>query len=256
MRLGIVGCGAIGTELAKFAADQPEITEILLFDQIADRATHLARQTKGAKAAASGEALVKASDLVIECASQDAARVYLPLAVGAGKSVMCLSVGAFVDDKFRQKLTETARQKGVKIFLPSGAICGIDGLKAAALARVRSVTLVTTKPPEALGIKTDRWTIVFDGTARDAVKKFPQNVNVAAALSLAGIGFEATRVQVVADPLATRNNHKVIFEGDFGRVRLEVDNLPSPSNPKTSYMASLSAMATLRRILDPIQLSA
>ncbi|HLE48124.1 MAG TPA: aspartate dehydrogenase [Candidatus Thermoplasmatota archaeon] len=256
MRLGIVGCGAIGTELAKFAADQPEIRQIVLFDQVPERASQLSKAVARSKTTSSGENLIQASDLVVECASQDAARLFLPLAVAAGKNVMCLSVGAFVDDKFREKLTDAARQKGVKIYLPSGAICGVDGLKAAALARVRSVTLVTTKPPAALGLKTDQWTIVFEGSARDAVKKFPQNVNVAAALSLAGIGFDATRVQVVADPLATRNNHKVIFEGDFGRVRLEVDNLASPGNPKTSYMASLSAMATLRRILDPIQLSA
>lgn len=256
MRLGIVGCGAIGTELSKFAGKQPEIASILLFDQVAERAQKLAAQVPRAKAAQSGEALILDSDLVVECASQEAARVFLPLALDAGKSVMCLSIGALVDDKFRQKVVDTARQKGLKIYLPSGAICGVDGLKAAAIGRVRSVTLVTTKPPAGLGVNVDQWTLLFDGPARDAVKKFPQNVNVAACLALAGIGFEATRVQVVADPLATRNNHKVIFEGDFGRVRLEVDNLPSPSNPKTSYMASLSAMATLRRILDPVQLSA
>ena len=256
MRVGIVGCGAIGSDLARFAAKQPEIASILLFDQASDRAAALSRDVPRSKPAQSGEALIKDSDLVIECASQDAARLYLPLAVNAGRSVMCLSMGVFADDKFRNSLTEVARKNNTKIYLPSGAIASIDALKAGALSRITSVTLVTTKPPAALGVKTDKWTVLFDGTAREAVKKFPQNVNVAACLSLAGVGFDQTRVQVVADPLATRNQHKVIIEGDFGRIRTEVENLPSPANPKTSYLAILSAMATLRRILDPIQLSA
>ena len=139
---------------------------------------------------------------------------------------------------------------------PSGAICGVDGLKAGALAGIKSVTLVTTKPPKSLGLKVEKWTIVFDGTAREAVKRFPQNVNVAACLSIAGIGFDETRVQVVADPLATRNQHKIIMEGAFGRIRVEVENLPSPTNPKTSHLASLSAIATLKRALDPVQVGA
>ena len=256
MRVGIVGCGAIGTDLAKFAAAQPEISGLLLFDQSPERAEQLAKLTPKSKVARSGEALVKEVELVIECASQDAARLYLPLAINASRSVMCLSMGVFADDKFRNQLIETARKNNVKIYLPSGAIAAVDALKAAALSRITSVTLVTTKPPAALGIKADKWTILFDGTAREAVKKFPLNVNVAACLSLAGIGFDQTRVQVVADPLATRNQHKVIIEGDFGRIRTEVENLPSPANPKTSYLAILSAMATLRRILDPVQLSA
>lgn len=256
MRVGIVGCGAIGADLAKFAAKQSEIASILLFDQASDRAAVLSRDVPKSKAVQSGEALIKDSDLVIECASQEAARLYLPLAIHAGRSVMCLSMGVFADDKFRNSLIEAARKNNTKIYLPSGAIASIDALKAGALSRITSVTLVTTKPPAALGVKTDKWMVLFDGTAREAVKKFPLNVNVAACLSLAGIGFDQTRVQVVADPLATRNQHKVIIEGDFGRIRTEVENLPSPANPKTSYLAILSAMATLRRILDPVQLSA
>lgn len=256
MRLGIVGCGAIGSELAAFAQVQPEIKALLLFDAAPERATTLAAKLSKARVAASGESLVKDADLVVECASHEAARLYLPLAVGAGKSVMCLSMGVLADEAFRQRLVDAARAKGVKIYLPSGAISGVDGLKAGALANIKSVTLVTTKPPASLGVKVDQWTLLFDGNAREAVKRFPQNVNVAACLSIAGVGFDRTRVQVVADPLATRNNHKVIIEGDFGRIRLEVDNLPSPQNPKTSYLASLSAMATLRRILDPVQISA
>jgi aspartate dehydrogenase len=256
MKVGIVGCGAIGTDLAKFAAAQPEVASVVLFDQHSTRAEGLAQTVPKCRVARTGEALIQNSDLVIECASQEAARLFLPLAIAAGRSVMSLSLGAFADDKFRNALIEAARKNHTKIYLPSGAIAAVDALKAGSLSRLTSVTLVTTKPPAALGVKTDKWTIVFDGTAREAVKKFPLNVNVAACLSLAGVGFDQTRVQVVADPLATRNMHKVIFEGDFGRIRAEVENLPSPANPKTSYLAILSAMSTLRRILDPVQLGA
>src|SRR5688500_1066486 len=122
MRVGIVGCGAIGTDLAKFAAAQVEISSLLLFDQSPERAQQLSKVVPKSKVAQSGDALVTAVELLIECASQDAARLYLPLAVNASRSVMCLSMGVFADDKFRTHLVETARKNGVKIYLPSGAI--------------------------------------------------------------------------------------------------------------------------------------
>lgn len=255
MRLGILGCGSIGTELALYAAKRPEIETTLLFDLEAARAKALAAKAGKAQAVGADE-LLRRCDLFVEAASQAAAKEWVPKALAAGKPVLCMSVGALSDDAFRKKIVADARAKGLKIYLPSGAIVGVDGLKAASPAGLKGVTLVTTKPPESLGMKVDKWTLVFDGNARDAVKKFPQNVNVAAVLSIAGLGFDETRVQVVADPLATRNNHKIIFEGTFGRVKIEVENLPSPSNPKTSYLASLSAIATLERILDPVQLGA
>ena len=97
---------------------------------------------------------------------------------------------------------------------------------------------------------------VFDGNARDAVKKYPMNINVAASLALAGIGFDKTKVKIVADPVVTRINHKILAHGKFGRLRAEVENMPNPNNPKSSYMASLSAIATLKRIINPIQIGA
>ena len=98
--------------------------------------------------------------------------------------------------------------------------------------------------------------VLFEGTARDAVKKFPANINVAASLSLAGKGFDETKVEIVADPVATRISHKILAHGKFGRLRVELENMPNPNNPGSSYMASLSAIATLRRIIDPIQIGA
>ena len=98
-------------------------------------------------------------------------------------------------------------------------------------------------------------TVIFEGTAREAVKQFPRNINVAACLSLAGVGFDETKVEIVADPVETRISHKILAHGRFGRLRAEVENMPNPNNPQSSYMASLSAIATLRRIIDPIQIA-
>ncbi len=256
MRLGIIGCGAIGTELFTFAAREPAVESIILYDVAGDRAQALAKKSKKAKVADSGEGLIAAADFVAEAASQEAARQWILNAVEAGRSVLVMSMGALADDAFRSRVVDVARRRGVKVYLPSGAIAGVDALKAGAQAGIKSVTLVTTKPPASLGLDVDKWTIVFDGPAREAVKRFPQNVNVAAVLSIAGLGFDETRVQVVADPMATRNQHKIIIEGDFGRLKLELENLPSPTNPKTSYLASLSAIATLKRVLEPVQLGA
>lgn len=256
MKLGVLGCGAIGRELVLFARREPPITAIHLFDLVPDRSRALARLSRKCHVARSEKELVAKGDFLAEAASQEAARTFLPLAVAAGRSVLSMSLGVFADDAWRRKLLAAARKSGASIYLPSGAVAGIDGLKAGSLAKIYSVTLVTTKPPRALGLDVDKWTVVYEGSARQAVRRYPQNINVAAALSLAGIGFDQTRVQIVADPLATRNQHKVIIEGDFGRIRIEVENLPSPSNPKTSHLASLSAIATLKRLLEPIHLGA
>jgi aspartate dehydrogenase len=255
-RLGILGCGAIGHELARFAQHEPGVSSVPLYDIKRDHAQALAERYPKAAVMSSVDELIEASDLVAETASQEAARTHVPAILEAGRDVMILSMGALADDAFRRHLVATARERGARIYLPSGAVAAVDGLKAGSLAAIKSVTLVTTKPPAGLGVTVDRWTVLFDGTAREAVAAYPQNVNVAACLSIAGIGFDRTRVQVVADPLATNNSHKIIIEGDFGRIRCEVENLPSPANPKTSWLASLSAIATLKRVLDPVQVGA
>lgn len=255
MKVGIVGCGAIGSEVARAASAMDGVDALLLHDIDPD-ATHGLRQLPKARLAKSAAALVDESDLVIECANKGVVQGAVRDALRKGKKAMVLTVGALADDKLREELLALARAHGGKIYVPSGAVMGVDGVKAAAEADLKSVTLVTTKPPAGLQKDTDRWTMLFSGPARQAVKEFPKNVNVAATLSLAGLGFDQTHVQVAIDPLATRNSHKVIIEGNFGRARIEVENLPSPSNPATSYLASLSAIALLRRIVSPIEIGA
>lgn len=211
------------------------------------------------------EELLKNVDLVVECASQNAVKSIVPQALEAGCDVMVLSVGALADGELRERLFRLAKQNNCKLYFPSGAVVGIDGINSASVAEISSVTLTTRKPPlglagaphvKALGIeleKIEKETVLFEGPASEAVKAFPANVNVAATISLAGIGFERTKVRVIADPALSRNVHEITVEGEFGKFFTKVENLPSPENPKTSYLAALSAISTLKKILSPVQ---
>lgn len=212
------------------------------------------------------EDLICSVDLVVESASQSAVSFIVPQALEAGCDVMILSVGALADKELREKLFELARKNNCKLYFPSGAVVGIDGLNSASSAGISSVTLTTRKPPSglagaphiaALGIdlgKIEKETLLFEGPASEAVKAFPANVNVAATISLAGIGFEKTMVRVIADPSLSRNVHEIAVEGEFGKFTTRVENRPSPENPKTSYLAALSAISTLKKVLNPVQI--
>lgn len=253
--LGIIGCGAIGNDVARAADGMEEISTIYLYDIKPEKAEELSRHLTKSDVA-DFDTWLPQVDIVFEAASHQAVKQYAEKVIQAGKDLIIMSIGGLLDDEFRERLRQKARENKCKIYLPSGAVCGIDGIKAAQTARMDDVTLVTTKPPESLGKDLDKRTVIFEGSARDAVKHLPKNINVAACLSLAGIGFDRTRVKVVADPVVKNNSHKVLAHGEFGRLRAEVENLPNPHNPSSSYLASLSAIATLRRALDPIQIGA
>ena len=255
MNLGIIGCGAIGSDVAKAADKMDEINKIFLFDIKKDAAEKLCNCVKKAEIKPVKD-FIKNVEVVFEAASQSAVEEYAEEILNAGKDLVIMSVGSLLDEKFRSKIEHIAKEKCCKIHLPSGAVCGIDGVLSASIDFIDEVTLVTTKPPESLGKKLDKRTIIFEGHARDAVKKFPTNINVAASLSIAGVGFDKTKVEIVADPVVSRISHKILAHGKFGRLRAEVENMPNPNNPKSSYMASLSAIATLKRIINPIQIGA
>jgi len=255
MNLGIIGCGAIGTDVAKVADTLKEIENIYLLDIDERKATSLKKILKKAVVKPFNE-FIKKVDVIFEAASQKAVEDYAEKILQNGIDLVIMSIGSLFDDKFLLKLENTARIQGCKIYLPSGAVCGIDGVLSASIDTIDEVTLVTTKPPRSLDKNYDKRKVIFEGNAREAVKKFPKNINVAASLSLAGVGFDNTNVKIVVDPVATRINHKILAHGKFGRLRAEVENMPNPNNPKSSYMASLSAIATLKRIINPIQIGA
>jgi aspartate dehydrogenase len=177
--------------------------------------------------------------------------------------VIVLSAGALADDALRAAAERAARRSGATFHVPSGGIGGLDALKAACAAGVDEVSIRVAKPPqawrdipyvEALGIDLDELSdprVLFDGAARDGVPHFPQNVNIAAVLSLAGIGFERTRLEVIADPTLSRNTHTITVSGRSGRFRVVLENVPSPDNPKTAWLACYSALAALRALVTP-----
>jgi aspartate dehydrogenase len=180
--------------------------------------------------------------------------------------MMIMSIGALADEKLWEQIKSLALEHNCKVYLPSGAIVGLDGLKSASIGGINSVMLTTRKPPSGLqgapyierqGIDLSslkRATVIFEGCAEDAVKGFPANVNVAATLSLAGIGAKRTKIRIIADPAISRNVHEIHVEGEFGRFETRAENIPSPSNPRTSYLAALSAVATLKKIAEPVQI--
>ena len=253
MNLGIIGCGAIGTDVALAADKIKEIKKIYLYDIKKKASDKLCKKTKKAEIMKVKDFLPHV-DLVFEGASQEAVYEYAEQVLKAGKDLILMSVGSLFDDNFRKKIEKIAKDKNCKIHVPSGAICGVDGILSANIDGLDEVTLVTTKPPESFSKTFGVRSVLFKGNARDAVKKFPSNINVAASLSLAGKGFNKTKVEIVADPVASRISHKILAHGKFGRLRVDLENMPNPNNPSSSYMASLSAIATLKRIIEPIQI--
>lgn len=194
--------------------------------------------------------------LVVECASPVAVRAHAKDALLASKDLIVMSTGALVDEELLAELSETAQARGCRLMAPSGAIGGIDAIRAAEDG-LDEVTLTTTKRPEGLrgspGFRdwedreiTDPQ-VIYDGPAVDGIKLFPANVNVAATLSLAGLGPLKTKLKVVADPDAPGNVHQIEARGDFGMMRFTFENRPHPDNPRTSYLAILSAIELLRQ---------
>jgi aspartate dehydrogenase len=204
--------------------------------------------------------LAKRLDVVVEAASHEAVREYGELVLKKGVAFIALSCGALCDDALRRKLERAAEKGGALLAVPSGGIGGLDALKAACIAGVDEVTIAVTKPPaawkgiayvEKLGVDLDRLDgprVLFDGTARAGVPHFPANVNIAAALSMAGIGFDRTRLKVVADPALKFNTHYIEVAGKTGRISIKLENVPSPDNPKTAWLACYSALAALQGI--------
>ncbi len=205
------------------------------------------------------EELADHADVVVECAPAAVFdRVARP-AVEAGRIFIPLSVGALLE---RDDLIRRARETGARIIVPSGAILGLDGIKAAAEGEIRSVTHVTRKPPRGLagapyleeqGISLENLSeprLVFAGTAREGARHFPANVNVSAAVSLAGIGPDRTRLELWADPSISRNMHRVTVEADAARFTVEIEGVPSPDSPRTGLLTPQSVVSTLRGLVS------
>ena len=268
LKVAIIGCGAIGREIALNidARKIPNCKLSILFDtdSIKLRSLHEDLHIKPSGIFKNFDELVASNDyqdvrLVIEAASVKAAHTYAATILGQGKDIMIMSVGAFSDPTFYETIIQLLTGSDNNVFLPSGAIGGADIIRSVK-NYIDKVTIVTTKSNKSLkgapyffnknididAIKEKK--VIFEGNAIDAIKEFPSNVNISALVSLAGIGFEKTMVQIVVDPLIKNNQHEIRVDWKFGHFQINVDNVPSPDNPKTSYLAILSAIECLRGI--------
>jgi aspartate dehydrogenase len=205
--------------------------------------------------------LCEHADIVIECAPADLLRKVAEPALGSGRLVMVLSCGALLDNF---DLVELARRHGGRILVPTGALLGLDAVAAAAEGGISSVHMITRKPPRGLigapylaehGIDIEKLSEpkrVFSGNAREAARGFPANVNVVAALALAGIGPERTTIEIWADPSVNRNTHKIEVEAEAARFSMQIENVPSAENPKTGRLTPLSVVAALKKLTSPL----
>jgi aspartate dehydrogenase len=240
--VGIIGCGAIGTIIAEaFERRILACDELVLYDYDLERAEKLKSQLRfHARVVLSLDEMLKLKpSVVVEAASQKAARDYVGKIVAAGVDVIVMSTGALLGLNLPVG----------RVHAPSGAIGGLDALGAAALAGVDEVVLTTRKNPKSLDVNFAAETIVYEGDAEEAARRFPREMNVAATLALT-VKPTRVRVRVVSDPLVHRNTHEISVKWRFGEIFLRFANDPHPDNPRTSALAAWSAISLLRKLLE------
>jgi aspartate dehydrogenase len=256
LRVAVAGLGPIGAKVAE-ALDRGIDGMVLVAVSAQNPEKHRSWLSglTGTPAILPIGQLSDVADIVIECAPSRLVKSIVAPFVGSGKTAVVLSAGAILDN---EDLVELAKQNGGQIVVPTGALIGLDAVTAAAVGTIHSVRMVTRKPvrglagaPYIVENNIDIETIteplrIFEGTAREAAKGFPANLNVAVALSLAGIGPDRTRLEIWADPTVTRNMHRVDVESDSARFSMSIENIPS-ENPKTGRITGLSVIAWLRK---------
>lgn len=251
----LIGFGAIGRTLLQRSAGQPglRITHVVVPE------AHAAAAQANAAALQADIAIVSAvphdTDLVVECAGHEALTEHVVPALLRGTECAVLSIGALSEPGLPEQLADAAAQGGTQVHLLSGAIGGVDAIAAARIAGLDAVTYTGRKPPSGwrgtpaeavadLGALTEP-TVILEDTAREAARLYPKNANVAATISLAGLGLDATRVRLIADPTVTENIHEIEVRGAFGEMRITMRGKPLPDNPKTSALTVLSALRFL-----------
>jgi aspartate dehydrogenase len=261
--IGIVGCGAIGRALLE-AVESGKLSV-----RVAGVTSRTETNARGFLSTfahpppyRSLADLIAAADLIIEAAGGAAVPGLAREVFAAGKDLLVISAGALLD---HPEIIEQSRQTGCRLYVPSGAIAGLDGIKSACVGEIAHVTHTTRKPPLGLegapylvergislaGLQEEKE--VFSGSAREACRGFPANVNVTAAVSLAGIGPDQTRVRILAVPGLPRNCHDIDVEGEFGRLHVHIENVPS-ENPKTGKLTALSIIRSIQDVLDPVRI--
>ena len=262
-RVAVAGLGAIGLEVARAldagALPDLELTAVAARDLV--RARERCADLRAPPAVRPAGDLPELADVVVECAPAAAFASIARPALAAGRTLVCVSVGALLD---HFDCVDLAAERGGRILVPSGALLGLDAVQAAARGEVEEVRMVSRKPPAGLdgvpwlleqGIDVhafDEPTRVFDGTAREGARCFPANVNVAAALGLAGVGPDRTRLEIWVDPTITRNTHDIFVEAEAARLSLRIEGVPTEANPRTGRLVAPSVLATLAKLTSPL----
>jgi aspartate dehydrogenase len=261
-RIGLLGCGSIGTQIA-IAIDTGIIPAQLthIFDEDKQKSTLLVSKLKNKPIIVENVHLLSSNpiDLVVEAASQNAVSDNALSILQNRKDLVIMSSGALLDESIFEIISDACKELKKTVYLPSGAISGIDAIKSVK-DELDSVILTTTKHPNSLkGAKffddfkinpdeIKETSTIFEGTANEAIRLFPKNINVSALLSLSGLGSHETLVKIIADPNTTKNTHEIIARGKFGQITTKIENVPDSNNPRTSRLAILSAIETIRSI--------
>lgn len=259
VKVGIIGCGAIGSRMATAIVRdfQKDCRISGLYDIDGERVNKLAKDLdlKNVKKR-SIDSIISASDCIVEAVNSDHTLDIIERIIRAKKSVLAMSVGKLLG---AAKLFNLAKKNKCYILLPSGAIAGVDAIKAASLVKTNRITLTTRKPLSGFqgndyldkkGIRLEditKETVIFEGKVHEAVKHFPRNINVAATIALACQDPDKLHIRIVVSPEYTHNTHEIELDGDFGRIHTKTENVVCPDNPKTSYMAVLSGLQTLKQ---------
>jgi aspartate dehydrogenase len=262
-KIGILGVGSIGQSLAR-AVEQKDIDAelVALSDQDREKAEAFAASLSSHPPVVPTGELIEHAELIVEAASQAVLPEFVPMALARVRDMLIMSVGGLLghEEWFRE-----AGEKGCRIYIPSGAIAGLDGIQSASMGRLESAVLTSRKPIAALagtqfvldrGVQLHSFkqeTVIFEGSAEEAARAFPTTSNVAATLRLAIAPALPVRVRVVAVPGGSKNVHEIEVQGEFGRLAVSVENVPSTVNPRTSQLAVFSAIATLRRLTRSVR---
>ena len=264
MKIGIVGCGAIGRKLA-IELDRGAVAGVVLlalYSRDERKANEFAASLRKPPQVLPIAEMATLVDLVVEAATGSALEEIARTTLGAGKDLIVLSGGGLLG---RDDLFAMAGVHGATIYVPSGAIAALDGVVAAAAGRIDSVAMVTRKPPDGLrgapgvieaGVDLDSITeptIVYEGPVQQACRLFPANVNVSAALAMAGIGPQLTTIRIYVDPTVTYNTHEIVVEGEFGKLSAKIENVPTSTNPKSGVISALSVLATIKKIVSHLK---
>ena len=256
LKIAIIGAGSIGQTIIDHFVGSKKL-EIVLVHDLNTSYLEDVNKKYGVKTETDFEhflAQIKEAEvsLVVEAAGIEAVQSLSLLILNQGIDLALISTGVFGREEFALKLKDIAEKNDCKIYIPSGAIAGLDGIRAAAVYPLDSVVLTTTKSPKSLGIEADERKLIFKGTARDAIEKWPKNLNVGVSLALAGVGIDETQIKLFVDPSIEVNTHEIEATGAFGHLTVVVESFPSKMNPKSSILASLSMINLLERLTSHI----